>query len=53
MSAEKIEEIPVGDEPFLGTLDIAILVALIAGATWYFMRSRKKEEEPIRSYSIQ
>uniref|UniRef100_A0A0A1XSJ7 NADPH--cytochrome P450 reductase n=2 Tax=Zeugodacus cucurbitae TaxID=28588 RepID=A0A0A1XSJ7_ZEUCU len=53
MSAEKIEEIPVGDEPFLGTLDIAILVALIAGATWYFMSSRKKEEEPIRSYSIQ
>ncbi|XP_004523898.1 NADPH--cytochrome P450 reductase isoform X1 [Ceratitis capitata] len=53
MSAEKVENIPAGDEPFLGTLDIALLVALIAGATWYFMRSRKKEEEPIRSYSIQ
>ncbi|XP_036317939.1 NADPH--cytochrome P450 reductase isoform X1 [Rhagoletis pomonella] len=53
MSAEKVEEIPVGDEPFLGTLDIVLLFALIAGATWYFMRSRKKEEEPIRSYSIQ
>ncbi|XP_054731443.1 NADPH--cytochrome P450 reductase isoform X2 [Anastrepha obliqua] len=53
MSAEKIEEIPAGDEPFLGILDIALLLALIGGATWYFMRSRKKEEEPVRSYSIQ
>ncbi|XP_037821390.1 NADPH--cytochrome P450 reductase isoform X1 [Lucilia sericata] len=53
MSSEKVEEIVTGDEPFLGTLDIALLVVLIAGAAWYFMRSRKKEEEPIRSYSIQ
>ncbi|XP_053950395.1 NADPH--cytochrome P450 reductase isoform X1 [Anastrepha ludens] len=53
MSAEKIEEIHAGDEPFLGILDIALLLALIGGATWYFMRSRKKEEEPVRSYSIQ
>ncbi|XP_061395304.1 NADPH--cytochrome P450 reductase [Musca vetustissima] len=52
MSQEKIEEI-VSEEPFLGTLDIALLVVLIVGATWYFMRSRKKEEAPIRSYSIQ
>lgn len=53
MASEKVEEIVTGDEPFLGTLDIALLVVLIAGAAWYFMRSRKKEEEPIRSYSIQ
>ncbi|XP_067639108.1 NADPH--cytochrome P450 reductase isoform X1 [Eurosta solidaginis] len=53
MSTDKIEEIPSGDEPFLGILDIALLLVLIAGATWYFMRNRKKEEEPIRSYSIQ
>lgn len=53
MASEKVEEIVTGEEPFLGTLDIALLVVLIAGAAWYFMRSRKKEEEPIRSYSIQ
>ena len=51
MEAEKIEQEVV--EPFLGTLDIVILVVLIAGAAWYFLRSRKKVEEPIRSYSIQ
>ncbi|KAM7348675.1 cytochrome P450 reductase isoform 1-T1 [Cochliomyia hominivorax] len=53
MASEKIEEVVTGEEPFLGTLDIALLVVLIVGAAWYFMRSRKKEEEPIRSYSIQ
>ncbi|XP_068151793.1 LOW QUALITY PROTEIN: NADPH--cytochrome P450 reductase [Drosophila tropicalis] len=42
-----------GDEPFLGLLDIALLAVLIGGAAFYFLRSRKKEEEPIRSYSIQ
>lgn len=52
MSAEHVEEV-VSEEPFLGTLDIALLVVLLVGATWYFMRSRKKEEAPIRSYSIQ
>lgn len=54
MASEKVqEEVVTGEEPFLGTLDIALLVVLIVGAAWYFMRSRKKEEEPIRSYSIQ
>ncbi|XP_060644831.1 NADPH--cytochrome P450 reductase [Drosophila nasuta] len=42
-----------GDEPFLGLLDIALLAVLIGGAAFYFLRSRKKEEEPVRSYSIQ
>mgnify|MGYP004593744979 CR=1 FL=1 len=51
MEAEKVETEVV--EPFLGTLDIVILVVLIGGAAWYFLRSRKKAEEPIRSYSIQ
>lgn len=53
MSAENLEDVVNGDEPFLGTLDIALLLVLIIGATWYFLRSRKKEEAPIRSYSIQ
>uniref|UniRef100_A0A1I8NTU6 Flavodoxin-like domain-containing protein n=2 Tax=Stomoxys calcitrans TaxID=35570 RepID=A0A1I8NTU6_STOCA len=53
MTDKIAEEIVSGDEPFLGTLDIALLLVLIAGATWYFMRNRKKEEAPIRSYSIQ
>ncbi|KAH8334616.1 NADPH--cytochrome P450 reductase [Drosophila kikkawai] len=43
----------VGDEPFLGLLDVALLAVLIGGAAFYFLRSRKKEEEPARSYSIQ
>ncbi|XP_016993507.2 NADPH--cytochrome P450 reductase [Drosophila takahashii] len=42
-----------GDEPFLGLLDVALLAVLIGGAAFYFLRSRKKEEEPSRSYSIQ
>ncbi|EDW87914.1 NADPH--cytochrome P450 reductase isoform X1 [Drosophila yakuba] len=42
-----------GDEPFLGLLDVALLAVLIGGAAFYFLRSRKKEEEPTRSYSIQ
>ncbi|XP_039487682.1 NADPH--cytochrome P450 reductase isoform X1 [Drosophila santomea] len=45
--------IPSGDEPFLGLLDVALLAVLIGGAAFYFLRSRKKEEEPTRSYSIQ
>ncbi|XP_030377483.1 NADPH--cytochrome P450 reductase [Scaptodrosophila lebanonensis] len=52
MASEKPIE-ATGDEPFLGLLDVALLAVLIAGAAWYFLRSRKKEEEPIRSYSIQ
>lgn len=39
--------------PFLGTLDIALLAVLIAGSVWYYMRSRQKDEIPVRTYSIQ
>jgi len=42
-----------GDEPFLGLLDVALLAVFIGAAAFYFLRSRKKEEEPSRSYSIQ
>ncbi|XP_017079507.2 NADPH--cytochrome P450 reductase [Drosophila eugracilis] len=45
--------VPVGEEAFLGLLDVVLLAVLIAGAAFYFLRSRKKEEEPARSYSIQ
>lgn len=42
-----------GDEPFLGTLDIILLAVLMAGGAWYFMKNKKKEPEPIHTYSIQ
>ncbi|XP_050746282.1 NADPH--cytochrome P450 reductase-like isoform X2 [Drosophila biarmipes] len=42
-----------GNEPFLGLLDVALLAVLIGGAAFYILRSRKRKEEPIRSYSIQ
>ncbi|XP_017097078.2 NADPH--cytochrome P450 reductase isoform X1 [Drosophila bipectinata] len=50
---EAAEAVAGGNEPFLGLLDIALLAVLIGGAAFYFLRSRKKEEEPARSYSIQ
>ncbi|EDV31513.1 uncharacterized protein Dana_GF14516 [Drosophila ananassae] len=50
---EAAEAVAGGNEPFLGLLDIALLAVLIGGAAFYFLRSRKKEEEPVRSYSIQ
>uniref|UniRef100_A0A1A9UHQ5 NADPH--cytochrome P450 reductase n=1 Tax=Glossina austeni TaxID=7395 RepID=A0A1A9UHQ5_GLOAU len=53
MTDEKIENVVTGEEPFLGTLDIALLVILIAGGTWYFTRNRTKPEELGRTYSIQ
>uniref|UniRef100_A0A1B0ABZ7 NADPH--cytochrome P450 reductase n=1 Tax=Glossina pallidipes TaxID=7398 RepID=A0A1B0ABZ7_GLOPL len=53
MADEKIENVVSGEEPFLGTLDIALLVILIAGGTWYFTRNRTKPEEQGRTYSIQ
>lgn len=53
MTDEKIENVVSGEEPFLGALDIALLVILIAGGTWYFTRNRTKPEEQGRTYSIQ
>lgn len=42
------------EEPFLGTVDIILLVAMIAGGAWYlFKKQTQKEEKPERSYSIQ
>lgn len=44
------------DEPFLGPIDIILLVLLAAGAAWWiFIKNKKKEApiSPIKSYSIQ
>lgn len=51
---ETAPEAAAVEEPFLGTLDIILLAALVGGGLWYlFMRQTKKEEKPERSYSIQ
>lgn len=45
---------PGQDEPFLGTVDIILLVALlIGGVYWLFKRNRKEEKPATRSYAIQ
>lgn len=50
------QEIPtsVQDEPFLGTIDIILLVALLFGGVYWLIKRNKKEEKPAtRSYAIQ
>lgn len=45
---------PAQDEPFLGTIDIILLIALAIGAIYYlFKRSRQEEKPAPRTYSIQ
>jgi len=48
-------EIPTetGDEPFLGPVDIVLLLALLAGAAWWLLKNKKKVEPAQKSYSIQ
>lgn len=42
------------DEPFLGTVDIILLVALLIGGVYWLIKRNKKEEKPAtRSYAIQ
>lgn len=42
------------DEPFLGTVDIILLVALLVGGVYWLFKRNKKEEKPAtRSYAIQ
>uniref|UniRef100_T1GH13 Uncharacterized protein n=1 Tax=Megaselia scalaris TaxID=36166 RepID=T1GH13_MEGSC len=37
----------------MGTLDFIIIGVIALGSIWYFfLRNQKKEEEPIRTYSI-
>ena len=49
------EEAAAQDDPYLGTVDIILLVALAIGALyWLFFKRNKKEEKPAtRSYAIQ
>lgn len=50
------KEIPTSshDEPFLGTIDLILLAALLAGGLWWLFKRNRKEEKPVtRSYSIQ
>lgn len=46
---------PTGeDEPFLGTVDIILLIALaIGGVYWLYKRNKKEEKPATRSYAIQ
>lgn len=47
-------EIPPQDEPFLGTVDIILLVALLIGGIYWLIKRNRKEEKPAtRSYAIQ
>lgn len=42
------------DEPFLGTVDIVLLIAFAVGAAYYLYKRITKEEKPApRTYSIQ
>ncbi|KAG4065484.1 hypothetical protein HA402_009045 [Bradysia odoriphaga] len=51
---EEVPAVPAAEEPFLGTLDIILLVVLLAGAVWYLWKKRnQKEVQPERTYSIQ
>lgn len=48
--AEAVNEAFMG----MGTLDFIIIGVIALGTAWYFfLRKQKKEDEPIRTYSIQ
>lgn len=55
MSESTAQEIPVAsDEPFMGPIDIVLILALLGGAAYWLFRNRKKEEpSSVKSYSIQ
>ncbi|XP_055620902.1 NADPH--cytochrome P450 reductase isoform X1 [Toxorhynchites rutilus septentrionalis] len=58
MDAQTEPEVPpaaVTEEPFLGPLDIILLLALVAGAAWYLLKGKKKETQTsqFKSYTIQ
>lgn len=57
MDAKTETEIPpaASEEPFLGPLDIILLMVLVAGAAWYLLKNRKKDSQTsqFKSYSIQ
>lgn len=50
------QEIPAAaqDEPFLGTIDIVLLIALLVGGLYWLFRRNRKEDVPVpRTYAIQ
>lgn len=51
VESEKIES----PEPLLEVLDIVLIAVLVIGATWWFLKNKKKKEEisTVKSYSIQ
>lgn len=58
MDAQTEPEVPpvaAAEEPFLGPLDIVLLLVLVAGAAWYLLKNKKKEAQTsqFKSYSIQ
>lgn len=54
MTDEQATPASAHDEPFLGTVDIILLVALlIGGVYWLIKRNKKEEKPPTRSYAIQ
>lgn len=60
MDAQTEPEVPpvataTTEEPFLGPLDIILLLVLVAGAAWYLLKNKKKEAQTsqFKSYSIQ
>lgn len=51
---DEVPAAPPADEPYLGTVDIILLVVLLAGAAWYLWKKiSHKEVQPERTYSIQ
>lgn len=51
---DEVPAAPPADEPYLGTVDIVLLVLLLAGAAWYLWKKiSHKEVQPERTYSIQ
>lgn len=52
--AQDAQEIPAQDEPYLGTVDIILLIGLLIGGVYWLLKRNKKEEKPAtRSYAIQ
>lgn len=49
------QELPAAqDEPWLGTVDIILLISLLVGGIyWVFFRNKKEEKPVTRSYAIQ
>lgn len=53
LETENVEAI-AADEPFLGPLDIVLLIGLLIGGIYWLLSNRKKEQaSQVKSYSIQ